>query len=789
MINSKDGQSVFSINDLKFVLRIAQKNWWIPLVFVVFFYLAALFYSYKLTPIYKVSSEILIQNNESYYKSSVISEENFLAATYLDNSNQQRVLQSYDLIKSVVEKLIDRLKVSYYIVGKVRTTEQFSGMPFDIKVNFIDPSFYELTFDLKIINNDEYEIKYELNKSKISYKGKFNTPLSSEFFNFIIIKNFSSKGNLDNLQDIFYQFKIHSIETIVQTIRSSLKVENPEYTNFLVLSMEDILPERSKLIQDSLISTYMFSRIKQRYDLNENTVNYIDKQLDEISHQLRRSMDTLLRYKDSKSIVNLSWEENTYLARITDLDKEISNINIQIKALQDLENYVKENKDPQFLPPSSFLFEEGGYLDRAISELYTKQLELNKILQVAKYPNPTLIETQNYINNIKKEILIYINNSKNAILQKKENLYQEFSKYLSEAKNIEPKNQELNNITRILRINENIYTFLLEKRANTLIARASIVPDVKVVEKPRNLGIVWPDKNSINKKFIIAGLTLSLLIIIIRSIWYTRIESIEQLKELTEIPTLGILPKFKKDENQNEFFIHHSPNSTISESLRSIRANLQYAIIDNNFKTILFTSYMPSEGKTFVSLNMAALLAKTGKKTILIDLDLHKPRISSALKILNNEKGVTTYINNIHSMEEIIYSHPDIQNLHIIFSGPIPPNPSDYTLSEKLKTLIREVKEKYDYVIIDTPPAGILSDSLYLMQFADCITFVVRSDKSSTREIQFINSLQKENNLLNIFIILNRVKSGLRKYYYSGYGYSYGYKYGYGYGYGRSKNV
>jgi capsular exopolysaccharide synthesis family protein len=789
MINSKEGQSIFSINDLKFVLRIAQKNWWIPLIFLVIFYLAAIFYSYKLTPIYKVSSEILIQNNDSYYKSSVISEESFLAATYLDNSNQQRVIQSYDLIKSVVEKLLDKLQVSYYIVGKVRTTEQFYGMPFDIKINYIDPSIYELTFDLKIINNNEFEIKYELNKSKRSHKGKFNTHLNTDFFDFTINQNFNSKSNLENLQGIFYQFKIHNIETIVQTIRSSLKVENPSYTNFLVLNMEDIIPERSKLIQDSLISAYMYSRIQQRFDLNENTINYIDKQLDEISHQLRKNMDTLLRYKNNKSIVNLSWEENTYLARITELDKEISNINIQLKALEDLEKYVKENKDPQFLPPSSFIFENGGYLNRAISELYSKQLELNKMLQVAKYTNPTIIETQNYINNIKKEILVYLYNTKNANLQKKENHYQELSKYLSEAKNIEPKNQELSNINRILKINENIYTFLLERRANTLIARASIVPDVKVVERPRNFGIVWPDKNAIIKKFIIAGLALSLLIIIIRSIWFTRIESIEQLKELTQIPTLGILPKFKKDENQNEFFIHHSPNSTISESLRTIRANLQYAIIDNNFKSILFTSYMPSEGKTFVSLNMAALLAKTGKKTILIDLDLHKPRISSALKVLNNENGVTTYINNIHSIEEIIYSYPEIQNLDIIFSGPIPPNPSDYTLSEKLKTLIREVKLKYDYVIIDTPPAGILSDSLYLMQFADCITFVVRSDKSSTREIQFINSLQEENNFHNMFLILNRVKSNLRKYYYSGYGYSYGYKYGYGYGYGKNKNT
>lgn len=783
-----DKQSIFSIDDLKFVLRIIKNNWWVPLLIVPFFFLAAYFYTYRLIPVYKVNAEILLQSNESYYKSSVISEENFLAATYMDNSNQIRVLRSYDLIKSVVEKLIDKLQVSYFIVGKVRTTEQFSGMPFYVKVNYIDPSFYELVFDLRILNENEFEIKYTYYEKKQILKGKFDTLLTNDFFAFTIKKSFLNDPEfLKNFKDIFYQFKIHDKETCVNNIRSNLKVENPEYTNFLVISNEDVLPERSKLILDTLISCYIYNRIKQRFDMNENTINYIDKQLDEISHQLRKSMDTLLNFKDSKSIINLSWEENSYLSRLTALDNEISKINIQLKALEDLEKYVKENKDPQFLPPHSFLFEEGGYLTKAINELYSKQMELSKFLQLAKPSNPTIIESQEYINRIKNEILIYLNNSREALKQIKENNYREFSKYLSDAKKIEPNQQELNNITRLLRINENIYTFLLEKRANTMIARASIVPDVKIVEMPRNFGVVWPDTNSINKKFIIAGLAFSLIIIIIRSLWFTRIESIDHLKELTSLPTIGILPYFKRKEDNNEFFVVYSPNSNIAESFRTIRSNLQYALIDKPFKTLLFTSYMPSEGKTFVSINLAALYAKTGKKTILIDLDLHRPRVSSALNMNNmNNKGVSTYLSNLHSLTEVIIPHPSVPNLDILLSGPIPPNPSDYILSEKLKIMLNELKNQYDYLIIDTPPAGLLSDSLYLLQFADATMFIIRSDKSSIREVHFINNLQKENNLSNIYLILNRVKSNLKKYYYSGYGYSYGYKYGYGYGKYRS---
>ncbi|MCX8081215.1 MAG: polysaccharide biosynthesis tyrosine autokinase [Bacteroidia bacterium] len=784
MASSRDNQSIFSLDDFKFLLRIIQNNWWIPLAIVPVFWLISYFYSYRLTPIYQVKGEILLQNNDSYYKSSLISEENFLAAAYMDNSNEQRVIKSYDLIKSVVEKLKDKLEVSYYIVGKVRTTEQFSGMPFSVEVKSIDPSFYEKTFDLRILNQLTYEIKYELNNKKITLKGYFGKPIFTDFFLFIIHSEFSKSidHNILNsgFSNIFYQFRVHTIEYVINNIRSSLKVENPEYTNFLIISLEDIIPERSQLILDSLINAYLKNRIKLKFDLNQNTINYIDKQLDEISIRLSESLDTLLEFKKNKSIINLGWEESSMLSRISALEQEISSINIQFRALDDLEKYILENKDPQFLPPNSYMFENEGYLNKASLELYNKQLELNKILQVAKPNNITVLEVKEYINRIKTELLIYINNTRNALKAKKENIYKEFSKYLQDAKNIDPKQQELNNITRLLKINENIYNFLLEKRANTLIARASIVPDVKVVERPRNFGVIWPDKNEINKKFIIAGLIISIIITIIRSIWFTKISSLDHLKELTDIPALGILPKVKRKENVNELFVFHSPNSNITESLRAIKTNLQYINVGSDLKTILFTSYYPAEGKTFVSLNIAGLFAKTGKKVVLLELDLHKPRIFSALGITNPEKGITTYLNNIHTLDEITYIHPNNENLHILFTGIIPPNPSDYIISEKLNNLILNLKKNYDYIIIDSPPAGLLTDSIYLMQFADVGIFVVNSEKANHREIQFINNLVKTNSFNNIYIILNSVKQNLKKYYYSGYGYAYGYGYQYG---------
>jgi len=783
MAPSGENQSIVSLKDLKFVLRIARDNWWVPLIFLPLSWALAYFYSYKLTNLYKISSEILLQNNDYYYKSSVISE-NVLAAAYIDNANEQRVIKSYDLVKSVLEKLRNRLQVSYFIVGKVRTTEQFIGMPFQVEVISISPSLYETIFDFRILNKNEFLLKYDEGEQKKELKGRFGEQLITELFSFKI--NFfnadKSEKEIQNLQQIFYQFIVHSDENLIGQIRSGLKVENPEYTNFLVISMEDILPERSKLILDSLIAAYIYNRVKVKYEMNEKTILYIDKQLDEISRRLKESLDTLMDYKRNKSILNLSWQESSSLSRISKLDEDISQVNLQLGALDDLEKYIIENKDPQFLPPNAFVFEKDGYMNKAVQELYNKQMELNRMLLVAKPENPTVIQTKDMIKQLKNELMIYIYNTRNALKNKKENLYQEMSKYMAEAKNIDPKQQDINQIQRLLKVNESIYNFLLEKRANTMIARASIVPDVKVVESPRNFGVIWPDRNAINKRFLSFGLGISLLIIIIRSLWFTRIKTLDHLKELTNLPVLGLIPKVKANQEQDEFYVFHSPNSMVSESFRSVAANLQFATVGKESKIFLFTSYMPSEGKTFVSLNMAGLKARAGKKTILLELDLHRPRVYKALGLGEIEKGLSNYLSNQSSLEEIIYHHPKIDNLHIIFTGPVPPNPSDYIISEKLKELIFKLREEYDYIIFDTPPCGILSDSVYLMQFADVPVFVINSEKSSHREIQFINQLVKNNNLSNAMIILNAVKIGLRRYYYSGYGYSYGYGYGYGYG-------
>ncbi len=782
-INNKK-QAIVSQKDLNLIIRILKTNWWVPLVVLPIFYAIGAFYVFRLTNVFQASTEFLLKVNDTYYQNNVLNDQNFYSyGSYVDNLNEQRIIQSYDLSSQVVDKLLKDIQVSYFIVGKVRTTEQFKNIPINIEINSINPGFYEQILDFKIIDYNNYEISYDVNGVKEKKAGKFDQELIDVNLRIKVMRtDIFSEKKVDSFKEIFYQFIIHTKEYLISNIQGNLSVENPEYTNILIVGLTDIVPERATLILDTLNSVYSLSKLKTKFELNERTITYIDRQLNEITYSLKSIEDTMQNYKEKKSIIDLEWEQGDFLTKISTYDGQKSQLQLQISALQDLEKYIIEDKDPQFLPPNIFIFEKTGFLTTAVSDLYTKQIELNKVYNLAKDNNPIVADLKTSIKKTKQDLLVYINNTRKATNQQIEGLNTEILNYINEAKLIPGKQRDILNIQRRATVSEQLYNFLLEKRANTKIARASIVPDVKIVEAPRNIGVVSPDKPAIQKSFLSAGLILSILIIVLRAFFYSKITSVEHLKELTDLPLIGVLP-FVKEETNTGLVVDYSPSSVISESFRNLRTNLMYANIGVDAKTYLVTSFLPGEGKTFTSSNLACIFAKSGKKTVLIELDLHKPRIYKRFGLPPQTKGLTTCISGLHNLDEVI-SETHVPNLYCIYSGPVPPNPSEFVLSQKLKDIISQVKQEFDFVIIDTPPAGLLSDSIYLIDQVDATIFVLNTKSSTKKVITFMENVIDANNLKNMLIVLNGISRLGKRYYYQGYGYSYGYGYGYGYGKG-----
>jgi len=771
-------QGIVSAKDFNLILRILSANWWILLIVLPVFYGVGTLYVYRLTNVYKASTEILLKTNDTYYQGNVLTDANFYGyGSYIDNLNEKRVIQSYDLAGQVVDKLMDRLQVSYFIVGKVRTTEQFSGMPFKVVINSLNAELYEKKIDLNIIDFEKYQIQYELNGENKSHEGFFGKELVDLNFRLTIEQeNNFTKETAQNLKEVFYQFMAHSRNQIIYTIQSNLSIENPEFTNILRLELKDILPERAVLVLDTLNAVYALNRLKSKFELNDRTVSFIDRQLNEITFSLKSIEDTMQDYKEKKSIINLDWQQEDFLTKISAYDGQKSQMQLQVNALNDLETYIIEDKDPQFLPPTIFIVEKTGFLSQAVTELYNKQIELNKVYSKATDSNPLISDLKESIAKIKRDLLTYISNSRKATQQQIENLDKEILSYINEAKLIPGKKRDMLNIQRKAAVSEQLYNFLLEKKASTKIAKASIVPDIKIVEAPRNAGIDSPNKTGIQRNFLSAGLVLAIIIIGIRVAFFTKIKTVEQLKELTELPLIGVLPMVKTEESEG-LVVDKSPNSMISEAFRNLRTNLQYANVDVNAKTFLITSFLPSEGKTFTSSNLAVILAKSGKRTVLMELDLHKPRVYKRFMAGDKQIGITTYITGNSSFEDIV-SETHIPNLYCMYAGPVPPNPSDFVLSERLKEIIERAKKEFDYVIIDTPPAGLLSDSIYLIQFVDSSIFVLNTKSSSKKTLNILEETISNNRIKNVSLVLNGIAKIGKRYYYQGYGYSYGYSYG-----------
>ncbi|HEY6161771.1 MAG TPA: polysaccharide biosynthesis tyrosine autokinase [Bacteroidia bacterium] len=788
MASAKNKASFVEMGDLKSIWKIVAKNWYIVLLLAAFSYSVGLFYSFRLTDVYAARTQILLKSFDEYQPNSIISDnEGSVSSTYksyVDNSNQMRVIKSYDLIEKSIRRM--KLDVSYFIQGRVRLTEIYEGTPFEVNVLKINPVFYEKDFRFRVLDTQHFELSYSKGDSAIVLKCDFDKELVNPDFRILVRKAGEiNRQTVKSLSFINYIFKIHSLSTLVYRCMSAMDVENPDYTNVLQVTLEDPIPKRAEELLDTIAHVYIENTLQQRFDINRNTLVYINRQMDTVVDILNNIEDTLQLYKEKHGILDLSREEQDYFDKLSGYDRQKSNYQLNISALDALEDYVIQNKDPEFLPPNIYVDINDNFLLKNVSDLYNMQIERNAGLTSATNKNLAIQGIDKKIELSKKDILVYIGNSRIAIQSRIKDLEDEMNKYIANIQTIPEKQRGLMNIQRRQKVNEDLYIFLLQKRANTVIAKAGIIPLTKVIETSRSMGLVKPNRTRIILGFVGVGLLISFIIVFIRVAFYDKIESVDELKQKTELPIVGEI-LHNRMMKELTIPVETDPKSPISESFRTIRTNLQYLAPDSKgAKVIVITSNNPGEGKTFCSINLASIFSKAGKKVLLLELDLHKPRVQKGLNI-TSDKGISTILIGKDDIASCV-KNTQIENLDAILSGPIPPNASELLLSDNMRRIFEFGRQHYDYVVVDTPPVGLISDALVLMQLADISLFVLNTKFAFREAIANAHEIVNVNKLVNFAFILNGVKRKKSKYYYNRYAYGYGYGGRYGYGYGAYK--
>ncbi|HEU4719538.1 MAG TPA: polysaccharide biosynthesis tyrosine autokinase [Bacteroidia bacterium] len=767
---------------MKKLLPYVKKNWWIVLLFAGISLLAGDLYDYKLDKVYDVSTQLLLKSNEDYSAGSLITDNRFYGnttKTFVDNSNEMRILQSHDLVDQVLDRL--DFDVSYYLVGRLRTTEVYAGVPFSVKISSLNPELYEQQIRFRILTPEQYEMTFQVGGQSKTVKGFFDKELLNPYMKLMVSQKrnvLNPHGQADNLAN--YIIQPHRKEDLAQKFLSETKIENPEYTNVLKVSCFDVLPEKAMKFLDTLSEVYIENSINSKLDINKNTVYFIDRQLDEVANILNNIEDTLQDFREKNSVIDLDRQSQDYFDKYSSYLDQKKNLEIQIGTLDDLEKYVIENKDPSFLPPAAYSLQGDEFQISTLQWLYDRENKLKEELNIARPGNFAVQNLKNQIDSTKRDLLIYISNTRTALGEKMDRVDTTISFYDGLLNSLPEKERGMLNISRKQKVNEDIYVFLLQRRANTVISRASIVPDTKIIERPRVNGIVSPDDKKIIISFLGGGVALAFLLVFIRIFYFHRIETYDELKLYTQLPIIGdvVISKIPTDLS---IAVEFEPKSPLAESFRTIRTNLQYMATGSGPHVIVITSNSPGEGKTFCSLNLAAVLAKSGKKTVLVELDLHKPRIQTGLGI-KSEKGISTIASGRHTIAECVVQ-TKIEGLDAILSGPLPPNPSELVSSKQIDLLLEYCKANYEFVIIDTPPVGLISDAMVLMTKANVLLFVMNTKYAFRHALQNATEIAMLNQDIHFGFILNGVKRKKSRYYYSHYGYGYGYgSYGGGYG-------
>jgi capsular exopolysaccharide synthesis family protein len=767
---------IISRKDVINVVATVLSNWYIIVAFPFIAFLVSYIYTHRIPDVYAAKCQVLLKSNETYdYQQQIYKGLGFNSkyASYEETASQMRVLSSSSLIDLVLHSI--PLDVSYYIVGRLKVTEVYKHLPFKVVTNDKTPSFSGVDFNLSIIDTSKFVLIYEVNGVTTSKDYKFGELILDNGLYLKVIKEPNlNRLSIGSLSKIDYLFLIYKRNQLINKYQSAIETENVPYTSIVEIKLQDEISSRAVEVLDTLATIFVENTLSNKKEVNRNTLSYIDAQLDEVIGIINNIESELEKYKEQKAILNLTKEEDTYFAQLIQFDTKKRGFDTQLRALDDLTDYLLLDEDVKtLLPPNLFVSNTDPALSKKVEELYGLREEFTDYLNSSTENNPRVSLIEESIGSLKEDIIRYIESQKVAIQKELKLTVVDISKLEAKIKNIPKTQRQILNIERRLTVNEDLYSFLLSKRAETVIARAGIVPETKIIERSRNIGVVYPNKTRMNLLATMVGLAFAVLIILAKEVFFKKITSIRQLQNVTTLSVLGSIPKLTGQENATRV-IGAEDRSHFAQAFRMLRTNLQYFVKKEGPQTILVTSLLPGEGKTFTSVNLASVLAMANNKVLIMDFDLHKPRLYKALN-LPNEKGMSNVLIGNMRIEDVLQPS-EFSNVDAITSGPIPPNASEIIHRKEIETVFDFAFNNYDYVILDTPPVSLISDGISLMDRVDIKLFVINSKSATKTSIDYIDQLIEKNKVEDCALILNEEKRTRLDYYYSRYGYG-----GYGY--------
>jgi tyrosine-protein kinase Etk/Wzc len=775
-------KKISSINeelDFKLFFYVAKKNFLWVVVFIFFFLGIAQIYLRYTAPIYESSSIIKVGTEDKATK--ILSIGNNYAA-----NNYNKIAGDIELIRSniIIEKALSKLPldISYFSKGTVLNNEMYRASPFIVKVLIRDSSIISIPINLEFVNEKYYLLDFNHKGKTISQQFLLNEWVKTPFADIkVIVRDpYAIKVQQENFTKGAYYFVINDTKNLCRQYVSNVSVQLlNDAAQTILISFKDKNALKASDITNSIADNFIHYNLEKEAESTEKTLAFIEEQLSNVNEQLHYSEGLIEAFKKGNKTNEPVALSANILKELTELKNQRLALDLEEEALNRLHKNTEQNKDLSNLVSIISGSNFNGYLLSLIKSIDNLQEEMeSEIIQGGTLNNQSVKNLYAKINNQKKTLAEGIVNAQKSLIDRKNILDDKIRLYESYFDKLPAKEAEYVRLQRLFSVNEKFYSLLLEKKAEFSITIAGLVTTSVILESATpSLTPLSPNRNLILGSFFMIGLILSLLLIIIRYLLHNEVISIEDIKKYTDASVLGFIPKFKDIVPVSQLIINKNPKSSISEAFRSIRSNLQFISNKDGAKIIAISSTISGEGKTFIAINLAGVIAFSGKKVVLLDLDMRKPKIHLGFNV-ENKKGMSTLLINLDKVDDCIQKS-GLDNLDFITAGPVPPNPSELIISEQMKNLLNYLKTIYDIILIDTPPVGIVTDGIPIIQMSDYPIYVLRSGLSKKSFIQNINNLISENNILKISIILNGLELG-SKGSYGIYGYGNGYSnYGY----------
>ena len=675
--------------------------------------------------------------------------------------NEIEILKSRTLSEITVDSL--DLNISYYTEGSIKKTEIYKDSPVKIsQVKGIDKDgFQSQYYSLKFTENG-YKISSENSGDLGEYQ--FGQEVKSDSIAFTITRTISKPID-DSQTNGAIGVRISSKEKTVENLRNNLVIE-PTSKNANVLKLSIILAnsEKGADFLNHLVAIYNEQSIFEKRKVSKSTADFISNRLDIIAIELGDVEKNVEQYKSSNQIADLETEVKLSLEKLNDFQKSVIENEVEIKVTQDLISYLKSSDTYDLIPAN---YAQGNIVVDEINKMIIERDRLLRSPRGATENNPKIVEAGTQISELRANVLNSLNQQLSTLKITRNDLKRKESEINTKIAQTPRQEREFRIIDRQQKVKEALYLYLLEKREETNISMAATELNAKIIDKAIPIsGAVSPKKSIIMLAGLIIGLIIPFVIIYLINLLDTKIKSRLDIEGKTPIPFLGDVPS---SDTPNQLIDINSRSSS-AEAIRIIRTNLEFMLHkqEGKSKTIFLTSTFSSEGKTFVSANLAVTIALSGKRTVLVGADLRNPRISDYISC--PERGVSNYLTNPNTtIDDFITKVDGFKNFHILPAGTIPPNPAELLMGDKVSQMFAYLKENFDYIIIDTAPVSLVTDTLLIAKYADSFIYVVRANKLDKKMLEIPEGLYRENKLPNMSILLNDTDST------KGYGYGYGY--------------